>query len=489
MKHTLLTALLAIATLVTNAQSWVWTSSTQENTWKQSTVKCSKGALTEPILSVDGKDAIVTFKAWGTCFNELGWDALNILSKDQQESILSQIFSKDGELCFTMGRFSMNANDYSRNWYSCDEVDGDFQLKYFHIDRDKSTLIPYIKAAMKYNPDLTFWISPWSPPSWMKINHYYSVRSREGINEMDPQLDYLLFEGKNEKNDKVFPKQLAVNDYLIQDPRYLKTYADYFCKFISAYQEEGIPITKVMFQNESWSYTAYPGCAWTPEGIIRFNAQYLAPAMKEKHPNIDLYFGTINTNRFDFIDQVLSHPDMAKCIKGIGLQWEGGQILPLLREKYPSYKYVQTESECGWGSFDWKAAEHTFELMNHYLGNGCEEYTFWNVILADNGESGWGWKQNSLIRVDSQTKTATYTPEYFAVKHYTHYIKPDTRILTANNDKEAKVSVMVAVNPQDKYIVIAGNYNETSKKLTVKLGEKYLNITLPAHSFNTLEMK
>ena len=30
------------------------------------------------------------------------------------------------------GRLTMNANDYSRTWYSCDEVDGDFDLKHFN---------------------------------------------------------------------------------------------------------------------------------------------------------------------------------------------------------------------------------------------------------------------------------------------------------------------------------------------------------------------
>ncbi len=481
--------LFLIFPLLTNAQSFIWTSSTESNPWNQSTVKLSKKSSTEPIISIIGKESIVTFKAWGTCFNELGWDALNMLSEDKQENILSQLFSTNGDLRFTMGRFSMNANDYSRDWYSCDEVNGDFQLKYFNIDRDKTTLIPFIKAAMRHNPDLTFWISPWSPPSWMKINHYYSVVSNKDYNELDPKMDYLLFEDKDESNNSVFPKRLAVNDYLIQDPRYLETYANYFSKFISAYKAEGIPITKIMFQNESWSYTPYPGCAWTPEGIIRFNTEYLAPVIKEQHPDVDIYLGTINTNRFDIIDKVLSDPRMTESIKGVGFQWEGGQILPALREKYPQYKYVQTESECGWGSFDWQAAEHTFQLINHYLGNGCEEYTFWNAILSDNGLSGWGWKQNALIRVDSKTGTATYTPEYYSVKHYTHYISPGTKILATKNDKAAKTSVMVAINPQGKYIVLAGNFNETNKTISVKLGQKYLNIKLPAHSLNTFEMR
>lgn len=107
----------------------------------------------------------------------------------------------------------------------------------------------------------------------------------------------------------------------------------------------------------------------------------------------------------------------------MGFQWEGGQISPKIRTTYPQYKCVQTESECGWDSFNWKAAEHTFSLIN-----GCEEYTFWNSILVDDDTSTWGWKQNSLIRIDSKTRTVNYTPEYFAIKHFSYYIRLTSRI-------------------------------------------------------------
>lgn len=488
MKHLILIILFTNA-LITNAQSVTWISSTEQSEWEENTIKLEKTASSSIALDVEGNEDLLTFKAWGTCFNEKGWDALNLLPRGQQETILSQLFSPDGDLQFSMGRFSMNANDYARDWYSSDEVSGDFQLKYFNIDRDKTTLIPFIKAAQEYNPYMTFWISPWSPPSWMKINHYYSVVSNAEYNELDLKLDYLLYEDSEKTYENVFPTKLAVNDYLIQDPRYLETYANYFCKFLSAYEDEGIPIGMVMFQNEAWSYTAYPGCAWTPEGVIRFNVEYLAPALKEQHPDVDLYLGTINTNHYEVIDQILSDPRMPETIKGVGFQWEGGQILPGLREKYPDYKYVQTESECGWGSFDWSAAEHTFNLINHYLGNGCEEYTFWNAILADDGVSGWGWKQNALIRVDSKTKTTTYTPEYFAVKHYTHYLTSGSKINAFKSGNEDNLPLMVITNPDGQYIVFAGNFNDESKEVTVKLGERYLNITLQSHSLNTFQMK
>lgn len=471
------------------AQSFDCYSSTDTNYWQKTVQKAKKQAASATVIEVPENAAGTVFNHWGTCFNELGWDALNLLPSAQQGVLLAQLFAPSGDLRFTIGRIPMNANDYARDWYSCDEVSGDFQLKYFNIDRDKKALIPFIKAAQQYNQEMTFWISPWSPPSWMKINHYYSVKSDKSYNQMPPQSDIALFEGKQQNDNSVFPQQLTVNDYLIQDPRYLKTYADYFCKFISAYKSLGIVIDKAMFQNEPYSYTVYPGCAWTAEGMIRFNTEYLAPALKKEHPNVDVYLGTINSNRFEDLDKVLSDPRMPQTIKGVTFQWEGGQILPAIRKKYPQYHYVQSESECGWGSFDWKAAEHTFDLINHYLGNGVEEYTFWNCILSDDGVSGWGWKQNALIRVNSKSSEVTYTPEYYAVKHCTHFIGKGSRIVACRPSGKEKTPVLVALTADNRYVILAGNFQDETRQISVKLNQRFLNIQLAPHSMQTLVSK
>lgn len=323
-KTLLYTAFLLCNLLTVRAQTFTWIQSSNQAKWKITSIKAERSPSTSPVANVGGTQPIVKFNRWGACFNELGWDALNLLSVPQKTEILKNIFAPDGDLRISMGRILMNANDYARDWYSCDEVPGDFQLKYFNIDRDRTTLIPYIKAAQKFNPDMTFWTSPWLPPSWMKVNHYYSVRSDGKVNKMNPKSDVLLFEGHTERDSKLFPPVLAVNDYFIQYTRYLQAYANYFSKFITAYAGEGIPINTVMFQNESWSYTTYPGCAWTPEGIVRFNTEYLAPALKKQHPDVKVYLGTINTNRYDILDKILSDPHMPKSIQGVGFQWEGG---------------------------------------------------------------------------------------------------------------------------------------------------------------------
>lgn len=350
----------------TLAQSFTWYSSTEDNMWQTSVVKMAKKAG-NPLVTVDEDEKpIVEFKAWAATFNELDWDALGILTRDEQDEILENVFSPEGDLRISRGRISMNANDYARSWYSCDEVEGDLELRYFNIDRDKQTIIPFIRAAQKYNPDLTFWISPWCPPSWMKINGDYPVLGSK-FNNMPEKMNYILYGNVNDKVDPdemklvgkrgdKFPRQLATTDYFIQDPRYLQAYANYFCKFIDAYKEQGVNIDMVIYQNEAYSYTPYPGCAWTAEGTVRFNRDYLGPTLRQKHPEVKLYLGTFNTNRVDYVQKIASDTKLQEYVSGMAFQWEGRESLPVLRKEHPGWNYICSESECGWGSFDWGQA-------------------------------------------------------------------------------------------------------------------------------------
>ena len=109
--------LLTVATIV-NAQSVTWISSTEGNVWQKSKVKLQSKSEQNPVLQVDGTENGVAFKNWGTTFNELCWDALGLLTRTEQDEILYNIFSPQGDLRITRGRISMGANDYARSWYS-----------------------------------------------------------------------------------------------------------------------------------------------------------------------------------------------------------------------------------------------------------------------------------------------------------------------------------------------------------------------------------
>ena len=486
-----------ICSIAANAQTFRHYITIDDARWTQGQdVKAQTKSNTKASSVIETQtQPIVTFRNWGTTFNEQDWKALCMLTREEQDEILHNSFSPDGELKFSIGRISMNANDYALSWYSCSDVHGDFDNKYFNIERDKLTIIPYIRAAQRYNPNMTFWMSPWSPPAWMKVNDHYAVQSNP-YNDMDKRMDYLLF-GDDDRsvNEQVnpdknlFPRRLAVRNYFIQDSAYLQCYADQFCKFIDLYAEQNIPIKMVMYQNEAYSYTPYPGCPWTSDGILRFNLEYLAPTLKAKHPDVELCLGTFNTNRYDHVSGLLADPRMPDNVSGIGFQWEGGQILPRIRKENPGYRYISTESECGNGDMDWNAAEHTFHLINHYIGNGCSEYNNWNLILCDKGESAWGWRQNALIRVNSADRTFEYTPEYYAYRHYSSFIQDGADILAFQPKDKDKTPVMVASTKDGKYVVVAGNFNDEPRSMSVKVGNKYLDVTLPPHSLHTFAEK
>ena len=480
------------ATCTIKAQTFTQYTTTEQQPWQELGKKTLQSkAKSEQVLQTIDKGR--EFRAWGTCFNELDLDAIRMLSAEEQEKIMHDIFAPDGDLRFTRGRLTMNANDYSRAWYSCDTVAGDFQLKHFNIEHDKQNVIQLIKMAQKWQPRMSFWVSPWSPPSWMKINQDYPVCSSEWNNQ-PKEKDYLLFDDGgmpdpdemqfNGERGGVFPRKLASQNYFIQDPRYLQSYANMFCKFIDLYVEENIPIDMVMYQNEAYSYTPYPGCAWTAEGTIRFNRDYLAPTLKKNHPEVKLYLGTFNTNRQDYVQKIVN--GLSGTVEGLGFQWEGRENLDYMREHHPDLHLIQTESECGNGSMDWRAGEHTFYLLHEYIGRGCDEYFIWNFILCDNGRSSWGWRQNALVQVLSSNHTYRYTPEYYAVKHFSRFVEPGSTLLAFLPwSKEKSTQAIAFQRPDGKHVVICGNTSDNSQTISYQVGKKYLNITLNPHSFNT----
>ena len=67
---------------------------------------------------------------------------------------MEELFFPEIGANFTICRMPVGANDFSRDWYSYNETEGDFEMEYFTIANDQQTLIPFIKGAQKYNSDL-----------------------------------------------------------------------------------------------------------------------------------------------------------------------------------------------------------------------------------------------------------------------------------------------------------------------------------------------
>lgn len=472
--------LLSMMASLSYSQSKVkWVCSTQNEPWKQMKEIVAAPASDKFDVEINLNNALQTIEGFGACFNESGWTSLSLLSETDRENIFREWFAPGIGANFTICRMPLGANDFSRDWYSYNEKDGDFEMKNFSISNDKETLIPFIKNAQKYNQGLKLWASPWSPPSWMKYNKHYALRSlQKGVTNVQSDEWGIDFNGldnglKPENEGK------EGTDMFIQEDAYFEAYALYFTEFIKAYKNENIYISMVMPQNEFNSVQPFPSCTWTAKGLAKF-ISFLGPQMKDQH--VEIFFGTMERPDAKLVDSILTDLQSKKYIKGVGFQWAGKEAIVDIHKKYPDLTLYQSEQECGNGKNDWKYSKYTWGLMKHYFNNGVSAYMYWNTSLKQNSISRWGWKQNSLISVNPETKEYKYNFDYYILKHLSHYVKPGAKLLSLNGSFN---NLLAFRNPDNSIVVILQNENELQNPVSMKVGDKIINAVLEPDSFST----
>ena len=444
-----------------------WISTTESTQWEVQNIGSSaEGQTPSAEIRIFPEKKLQEIKGFGACFNEFGWHSLSFLSESDREAAISELFTPGKGLNFNISRMPIGANDFSLEWYSYDETEGDFQLENFSIANDENTLIPFIRKAKEHNPNLKLWASPWCPPSWMKYNKHYACRP-DKVNDLegDPTTD------------------LEGSDMFIQEDRYMDAYARYFGKFIDSYKEKGIDIYCVAPQNEFNSCQNFPSCTWTAAGLAKFTGQFLGPEMQKR--GIELMLGTIERPNTLLCDTILNDPECKKYITSAGFQWAGKDAISDIYKRYPQLTLYQTEQECGNGKNDWSGAVHSWKLMEHYLSNGCNIYNYWNISLEKGGISRWGWAQNSLIVVDRENKSYEFTLEFYVMKHFSHFVLPGAvRLETSECDH-----LLAFKNTDGSIIIVAGNFTKEDKALKITLeGGQSFTPTLKANSFNTFKL-
>ncbi len=388
-------------------------------------------------------------KGLGGCFNELGWHALNFLKKNKQDEIIKELFHPEDGCRFTFCRLPIGASDFALKWYSCNETDEDYEMRNFSIERDRQYLIPYIRSAMEHQKNLTLFASPWSPPTWMKIPSVYNF----GV--------------------------------LRWEEKILKAYALYFQKFVEAYQEEGIKINQIHHQNEPVADQKFPSCLWTGEQMRDFIKLYLGPLFEKSNIDCEIWLGTLNVDDYnEYILTVLSDEKAKKYIKGIGYQWWGKRIIQRTHETWTDMPLIQTENECGDGKNTYEYAHYIFDLMHHYFSNGVIAYTYWNMILPDEGESTWGWPQNSLININPHTKKITYNPEFYVMKHFSHFLSKGAVRMGLKGEWAG--NALAFENNYKELVLIIANPFKTEKELVFKINDSSYSFVLDGSSFNTI---
>lgn len=443
-----------------------WISSNEEVQWKRKEEYKTVSNI-KPLLELDGNE-YQSMNGFGGCFNELGYIALNKLDEATKDQVMKDLFDQSENACaFTLYRVPIGANDYSSEWYSLNEQEGDYEMKHFSVERDEQSLIPYINLAKKYNPNLKLFASPWSPPTWMKYPKVYNW-------------------GK-----------------LIKTKENLSAYALYLARFVEEYKKRGITINQVHVQNEPVANQKFPSCMWTGEELRDFIRYYMGPVFKQRNLDTEIWLGTINapgcdynrlifdkwaTEDYDyFANTVLMDEEAAKYITGVSYQWGGKIAIQRTFESWwPQFRLMQSENECGFGDNTWEYARYNFTMLKHYISNGAEAYMYWNPILEPNGVSTWGDPQNSMITINPVDRSVTYNPDYYVMKHFSAFVKDGAVRLGIRGAFAG--DTLAFKNPDGNIILVTLNPFKENKVLTFKLKDQVYSFELLGKSINSIKI-
>ncbi len=428
----------------------------------------------EVIVTVGGKTADVvvdpartrqTIEGFGGAFNEKGWEALLSLSEAERSAVMERLFDPTEGLALRICRVPIGASDYALDRYTDDESPNDYEMKGFSIARDRRLLIPFIRAALAYQPELKLWGSAWTPPTWMKTNNAYDGGS------------------------------------LRSDPRVYAAYAAYLADFIKAYRAEGLPLDLVAVQNEPLIEQHYPSCLWTPEQYHTFVLSYMGPLFAKEGLENAIMLGTFNEgDELPHAQGVLSDPQARGYVSVVGLQWSGIDLIPTFRFLDKGMPLWETETDCG--NWPWRPgfnperpqndisyAAYTWGLMRDYLEAGVSVYEMWNMVLDQHGmnlDVVRPWPQNSAIVVDTTAKRVAYTPMYYAFGSFSKFVPPGSKLAASGGMDSNAVSF---VRPDGAVVVVLYNAYLQERTIHVRIHGKIYGTQMGGSSFGALVVK
>ncbi len=317
---------------------------------------------TETAVFVNPAKTFQTFMGIGGAITDASAEVFYALPKKKQDQLLSAYFNAESGIGYSLVRTNIHSCDFSTGSYTYID-EGDKDLSSFSIAHDKEFRIPMIKAATaEAGGQLLTYASPWSPPAFMK--------GREDMLQGGKLL-----------------------------PEYADAWANYFTKFIEAYEMEGIPIWGVTIQNEPMATQRWESCIYTAAEERDFLKNNLGPAMEKAG------YGDKNIVVWDHNRDLITHrantifedPEASKYAWGIGFHWyetwTGGlpmfDNLGAIKDAFPEKNLLFTEG-CA-ESFDpnryeyWPNAERYGRSMINDFNQGTVGWTDWNILLDQRG--------------------------------------------------------------------------------------------------------
>ena len=417
---------------------------------------------------------------FGASFLEAGMICLNSLGSGQQEAVLRALFDPKDGAGFSAMKTVIAATDFmsAGPFYTYDDSTGDARLEHFSIQRDlgPNGLITYIKRARKYGSFILQ--APMDyPPDWMLVDVH-----------------------RNQDVDK----------------KYYDALAHYYLHYLQEYQKNGVFIDYLSLFNEPLGYTKIPyasirdllknyvGPLFAEQGIktkIQLSEDPYRVSASERYPILlddpeaRKYVASIPYHGYDFT-QLKKPPTRAN-----GYNFQEFDKIAELHKRYPDLPLWMTEV-CYFGGTPWSKPMPRYDYedsdfwVNQIISDleaGASAWTYWNMILDQNG-GPWlvspihndpeNNAQHPVVIIDRNTKKVYYTGVYYALAHFSKFVRPGSIRIESTGDQPG-VRCVAFKSPDGGLVAQLVNSRNEEAKVSVESHGRSLSLALPAVSITT----
>ncbi|WP_443071927.1 ricin-type beta-trefoil lectin domain protein [Streptomyces sp. NBC_01477] len=404
-------------------------------------------------VTVDEGTTYQQFTGGGASFTDTAAWLMNssgALSASTRNTVMQKLFDPVNGIGIGFLRNPMGASDLARGNYTYDDMPAgqtDASLAHFSIAHDLADVVPLTKQARQLNPNVKVMGTPWTPPPWMKDNGAYSQGWLQS--------------------------------------QYYAAYAQYFVKYLQAYQAQGVPVDYITVQNEPTCCSGYPSAQWNGTGLAYFTKTNLLPALHTAGLSTKVLALDWNWDTYDsYAAPTVTDAAVRNDPNFGGIAWHGygGSVgeQTTVHNQYPTLPAFDTEHSGG----TWIANQQKEDMENliDYTRNWGQSWVKWSLAVDQNmgPHNGGCGTCTGLITVhngDSRSGQVDYTIEYYTMGQLTKFVKPGaTRIASTDNSTIRNVAWR---NPDGSKALIAYNESSSAQTLRVNWGNENFSYSLP----------
>ena len=406
------------------------------------------GSERKPLLTITVDDAqrYQQIDGFGASLTDSSaWLISHKLTDAQRTEALEMLFSRDKGIGLSMLRQPMGSSDFAAlEDYSYDDMpagQSDPSLAHFSIDRDRQYIIPLLREALALNPKLKIIATPWSPPGWMKTS------------------GSMVYGG------------LLPSSY--------PPLANYFVRYIKAYEAAGVPIYGITPQNEPLHLPHdYPGMDMMAQEQIAFVRDHLGPALRDAGLKQKVMVFDHNWDLIDYPITVLSDPQAATFAAGIAIHCYGGSVTAQteLHNRFPNKDIWLTECSGG----DWQKGRPLEQPVRLVIGatrNWAKSVILWNLALDQNHNPHLGGCSTcgGVITINHSSSPAQIVPtvDFTALGHASKFVMAGAERIDSNSFEQGSLEDVAFRNPDGSIVLLVLNGSNDAMAFNIAWKKKY----------------